>query len=207
MWRAILIKSPRNQIIRCHSTILPRFTEYTDVPEYPPILDLSQEAKKARELEAFAERMKKVPTIEEKLIELNMPRYYGFKNIALNDNNYPYNALPYIRYLTKTDFQELTQDPEEEKKVDKFFDLVKSELYDAIEFEMSGYLREYQVNRKLNSLDKRKKMRMKASSIVSHLNRVLTRILGADNAHLYESDVDIDPRIEAFWFVGGEKNK
>lgn len=34
------------------------------------------------------------------------------------------------------------------------------------------------------------------------LNRVLTNTLGADNRHLLEADVDIEPRHEAFWFVG-----
>lgn len=35
------------------------------------------------------------------------------------------------------------------------------------------------------------------------LNRVLINALGADNHHLQECDVDLDPRHEAHWFVGG----
>ena len=69
---------------------------------------------------------------------------------------------------------------------------MKTELQDALEFELSGYSHGYNDNK------------VQSSAIVKHLNRVLTRILGADNSHLYESDVDIDPRVEAFWFVGGE---
>lgn len=44
--------------------------------------------------------------------------------------------------------------------------------------------------------------RAKTSRLVKQLNRVMINALGADNRHLYESDVDYDPRIEAFWFVG-----
>lgn len=45
--------------------------------------------------------------------------------------------------------------------------------------------------------------RAKTSGLVKQLNRILVNSLGADNRHLYESDADIDPRHEAFWFVGG----
>jgi len=45
--------------------------------------------------------------------------------------------------------------------------------------------------------------RIKTSGIVKQLNRILINALGADHRHLYEADVDIDPRHEAFWFVGG----
>lgn len=45
--------------------------------------------------------------------------------------------------------------------------------------------------------------RVKAGGIVKHLNRILVNALGPDNRHLYESDCDVEPRHEAFWFVGG----
>lgn len=45
--------------------------------------------------------------------------------------------------------------------------------------------------------------RAKTSGIVKQLNRILINTLGADNRHLYELDSDVDPRHEAFWFVGG----
>ena len=46
-------------------------------------------------------------------------------------------------------------------------------------------------------------MRAKSSGIVKQLNRILVNTMGADNRHLYEMDADVDPRHEAFWFVGG----
>lgn len=45
--------------------------------------------------------------------------------------------------------------------------------------------------------------RAKTSGIVKQLNRTLINALAADNRHLHELDSDIDPRHEAFWFVGG----
>lgn len=45
--------------------------------------------------------------------------------------------------------------------------------------------------------------RAKTSGLVKQLNRVLINALGPDHRHLYELDSDVDPRHEAFWFVGG----
>lgn len=45
--------------------------------------------------------------------------------------------------------------------------------------------------------------RAKTSGLVKQLNRVLINALGPDHRHLYELDADVDPRHEAFWFVGG----
>lgn len=39
--------------------------------------------------------------------------------------------------------------------------------------------------------------------MVSQINRTLINSLLADCPHLSEADTDIDPRHEAFWFVGG----
>lgn len=45
--------------------------------------------------------------------------------------------------------------------------------------------------------------RSRASRLVSQINRTLINGLIADSPHLSEADTDIDPRHEAFWFVGG----
>lgn len=56
---------------------------------------------------------------------------------------------------------------------------------------------------KSSDLDNREKQRIVTSGIVNQLNRILINTLGSDNFHLHELDVDIDPRHEAFWMVGG----
>ena len=48
--------------------------EYTATPTYPPILDIRKEPRRARKNEEREEKMKNLPTIEQKMIELNMPR-------------------------------------------------------------------------------------------------------------------------------------
>jgi small subunit ribosomal protein S30 len=53
------------------------------------------------------------------------------------------------------------------------------------------------------NISQKMKSRTKTLGIVQQLNRILINSLGADNHHLQEVDVDIEPRHEAFWFVGG----
>jgi small subunit ribosomal protein S30 len=202
MWK-IILKSPRNQLCRSFSTALQSTEATSDTAQYPPIVKLDKISRYAMKKQEWVEKIRKIPTIEEKLLELNMPRYYGYRCLMLDDKKLPYNALPYIQYITNTELDELkARDPAESKQVDEFYNLIKSDLVDALEFECSGYNRGYQSRRETLSQDTLK--RIQGSAIVKHLNRVLTRNLGSDFSHLHEADIDIDPRIEAFWFVGGE---
>lgn len=197
MWRKIIKNSPRIQSCRSFSTALQTSEATSDGPQYPPIITNSVLDRRARKKQEWFDKIRKIPTIEEKLLELNMPRYYGYRCLMLDDHKLPYNALPFIQYITNTEFGELKENPDESKRVDEFYDLIKSDLVDALEFECSGYNRREVLSQAQSS-------RIKASAIVKHLNRVLTRTLGSDFAHLHEADIDTDPRIEAFWFVGGE---
>ena len=71
-------------------------------PQYPPILDLSYHAKKRRKEEIFYAMVKRQETVEEKLIAINMPRYYGWISCLINENQVPYNTLEHAQYVTRT---------------------------------------------------------------------------------------------------------
>lgn len=118
--------------------------EYSDKPEYPPILDVSYKAKRKRIKEKYHEEFKQVGTVEEKLIKINLPKYYGWKTLSLNENNPQYNALGMSQYITRTDLKEVDGLPEFYKKNDEFgtkvAEKVKSEVEDVIGYEYSGYL-------------------------------------------------------------------
>jgi small subunit ribosomal protein S30 len=112
----------------------------SDVAEYPPIVDTSLKAKKQRQFMEVQEKVKKCPSIEEKIIQINMPKFYGFKCLMLNDRVYPYNSLPFVQYITKTDYQTLPNIGEEESKsIDVFMNLIKAEFLDALEFELDTF--------------------------------------------------------------------
>lgn len=117
-------------------------SDYEKKAKYPPILDNSFQVRKRREVTKWHEKIKKISTIEEKLIEINMARYYGHKCLMLNDRDYPYNSLPFFQYVTNTEFVEEShapKSPEEGKLVENFLNLIRAEVQDAFEFELDGY--------------------------------------------------------------------
>lgn len=118
--------------------------EYSEKPEYPPILDTSYEARKQRKKERYHEEYKEVGTVEEKLIKINLPKYYGWKSVILNETDIHYNSLGMSQYITRTDLKINDAMPEFYKKNDelvtKIAEKVKNEVEDVIGFEHSGYL-------------------------------------------------------------------
>lgn len=117
-------------------------SEYTDEAVYPPIMDNSRDAIKAREKNEWHMKIKRIGTIEEKLIEINVPKYYGYKCVMLSEKEFPYNTMRFLQYATNTEFVEeshASSGEEETKKVDNFLNLIKSDVEDAFEFELDGY--------------------------------------------------------------------
>lgn len=77
-------------------------SEYVDEPCYPPIVDLSRQARKNRAADAVAQSVTDLPTVEEKLIQLNEPKYYGFWSLKLSERLIGHNLLPFIQFATRT---------------------------------------------------------------------------------------------------------
>lgn len=107
--------------------------EYTDTPEYPPILDLSLKARKLRDRQTVHQNIQKINTVEEKQIALNMPRYYGWKSIVLNESKIPYNAMPLVQYYTRTHFNEIENLPDLYTELASMSDEVVQEIKSCIE--------------------------------------------------------------------------
>lgn len=101
-----LPNSLNQQCRRLSSYFQPSESEYVDVPVYPQILDVSPPAINTRKIEEGAQKITKLPTVEEKLIELNAPKYYGWWACQLTDNIVPYNVLPFYQFATRSAVQE-----------------------------------------------------------------------------------------------------
>lgn len=136
----------KNLIVSRHLTTLVKQqnvdNDYEEKAEYPPIVENNFRLKKQREVHEWHEKIKRIETIEEKLIEINIPRYYGHKCLMLNDRTYPYNTLPFFQYATNTEFIEeshVAKNEGDSKIVDNFLGIIKAEVQDALEFELDGY--------------------------------------------------------------------
>jgi small subunit ribosomal protein S30 len=113
--------------------------EYTDTPQYPPILDVSYEARERRKRDDWHEKIRSLKTVEEKLFEINMPRYYGWKPIMLFEESIPYNSMSFAQHVTRTHFREFKDVPrystDLEEESQKLLEQVKPWIEDALVFE------------------------------------------------------------------------
>ena len=134
------LSSPSHQFRRVSSYFQPSESEYFDGPPvYPPILDLSPEAVWDRTVENRAEQFKYLPTVEEKLIELNKPRYYGWWSCQLTEFKIPYNGLPFIQFATRSCMSSGLPPAYKDLEVaaEKFLPIIKGPLSDLILQEFS----------------------------------------------------------------------
>lgn len=117
--------------------------EYTKHPEYPPIADLSFRSNLLKRRKNWYDHIKSLNTVEEKLLAINMPRYYGYKCLMLTDTNFSYNCLPFIQHSTRTILETSAGLPLFYKQLseaaDAFIDSIKADIESAIVFEHTGY--------------------------------------------------------------------
>lgn len=146
------VVSENAAVVETQSTILP-VPESVDVPVlkedkskgiepgYPPILDLSRRARQRRNREQWHTKVKKLGTIEEKIFELNMPKYYGYKCWKLVEGQLPYDPLPQAQYVTKTHIDPGTKLPSYYDNIiapevlDASVQQIKSQVEDVLGFE------------------------------------------------------------------------
>lgn len=206
MLLARLVTRPPLGRIRFQSTKA-AVAEYSDEAVYPEIQDLSYEAKQYRKKkELIASRIQALPTVEEKIMALNMKKYYGYKCIMLNDQNVPYNSLPFVQYSTRTKFNETGEDlPEYYSQFAATADVslpdAKTKIEEAIFFELECYKQAFDLTS--DDLTRKQKANVLSSAVVSQVHRVLTDLLAEQYQHLQKIDTDVEPVHEAFWMVGG----
>ncbi|XP_042879584.1 28S ribosomal protein S30, mitochondrial-like isoform X2 [Penaeus japonicus] len=173
-------------------------SEYTDVPEYPEILDENREARKRRKTEAWHQKITGLPTLEQKLMELNMPKYYGYWSCRLHDAKPTLQGTPFTRYATRTHVVEGLPEGYHEKEA---AGALAKELKDSVEelillnFQSTLSRRNFGLGR---AIEKRQ-----TQNFLLGLHKILASSLAPSAEHLKDAVVDIRPRVEAFWFLGG----
>ncbi|XP_012281803.1 28S ribosomal protein S30, mitochondrial [Orussus abietinus] len=178
------------------------------VPEYPPILDVSYLAQKQRQREQAANEVKVIKTVEEKLFKLNIPRYYGWNTLNLEEGKICYNSLPFAQYITRThvksdsDLPSCYNDSIESDVLNVLVDGIKDKIKNAILFEYTERRRESELDKDV-LLSPSKLDDVMADAVVRQINRLILGTLSTKYPHLLEVQVDYEPRIEAFWKVGG----
>lgn len=114
----------------------------TERVTYPPILDMSAKARRIRRKIAWHEEVKNLNTIEEKLIKVNMPRYYGWQMMMMTDKDFPYNALPYVQHYTRTQFEDglpTEWSKHSPEQLDAIVNGIRDQIEDAVLWHHQGY--------------------------------------------------------------------
>lgn len=189
------------QSTKCYSTAVTQNEEYTAVPHYPPILDPSPEKVRERRKQSEHDEIKSVKTIEEKQIKLNMPRYYGFKCYEFHEDVIPYDNLKLAQHITRTHLKidNNLSDYYKDINVDSIAENLKAKFEDALTIELDGYkTRTSKLDLSPNELEN-----IITAQIVKQVNRAIMNNMVQDYSHLLDVQVDVEPRLEAFWFAGG----
>ncbi|KAK1116980.1 hypothetical protein K0M31_017030 [Melipona bicolor] len=175
---------------------------------YPPILDLSYRARMRRKDDVWYNKIKKIETVEEKLIGLNMPHYYGWKSLYLEEGNVPYNSLNHAQYITHTHVLNDNKLPEfynsliTTEELNSLAQSMKKYIEDIIIFEYCHRLREQYIPDKELHKDKIIQNAV-TNAVVFQINRMMLAALSSIETHLLDTEIDFEPRIETFWFAGG----
>ncbi|CAL1683583.1 unnamed protein product [Lasius platythorax] len=187
----------------------------TEEPVYPPVEDLSLKAKSKRKKQAWHEKIKNIYTVEEKLFELNMPRFYGWKSLFLNEHTIPYNSLSHAQYITRTHVIKESGLPAyynnviSTEQLDSIVQAIKNDIEDNIIFEHCIRRREHEIetsilDEKIENLERKEKIDDNiCQALIQKINRTILIHLSSMYPHLLHTEVDIEPRLEASWFAGG----
>lgn len=116
-------------------------TSAESAPQYPEIKDITWRGRRKDEAAAWRQKIQDLGTVEEKLIAVNMPRYYGWKCIMMKEGMVFYDGLPLCQHLTKTHLVEglpsIYNTNEAEDAATQLANEVKSEVEEVLIYEMS----------------------------------------------------------------------
>jgi len=171
-------------------------SEYTETPEYPQITDTSVEARRQRTKEEWHDEIASLPTIQQKLMEINMPKYYGYWSCQMNSSKHNLNALEFVQYATRTHvMNDLPEEyyAQEKTEAEKILPMIRDQVEGLIDIRFS--------NGEYNKIygDQHRKARV----FLAELHRIIMSSVSTNNEQLSASIANLDPRIEAFWFLGG----
>ncbi|KAJ8669585.1 hypothetical protein QAD02_000844 [Eretmocerus hayati] len=209
--KKILVRPPKdpkmlNSYLKAKKELKEELEEINS--RFSNILDKSHAAVKSRLRKIWHQKVEKLDTVEEKIFELNMPRYYGWRSHILTEGVLPYDPLPFAQWVTRTHIADHNGLPDyynnimSSEQLDASVQQIKSQVEDALAFEFNHKQQRYKYN--ANQLEDPVFLENQtAKSVSQQLNRILTTNLSKNYPHLMEAQVDSDPRIEAFWFFGG----
>jgi hypothetical protein len=168
--------------------------EYVATPNYPPIVDTPPDI---LQKDAWHARITNLPTFEQKLVEYNMPKAYGYWSCILKDHEYQVNGTAFLKFVTRT---KIMDGP----KRDYYNEVAEAAANAAVrlapDVERLILLHHHQhVFRDEDSEVTRKESQ---ANFIHGLHRLLSSCLPVPS----QARVTQEPRVVAGWFAGGLDN-
>ncbi|XP_065200688.1 large ribosomal subunit protein mL65 [Planococcus citri] len=206
--RSKYLQNVKSLKIRRYSSAVVSESKEDAKVEYPEILDISEIPRELRRKAAYYKKIQKLNTVEEKLIALNIARYYGWPSFHLKEGVIPYNFLPFSQFITRTELKEVDELPVylNNDQTRKLLADIKPELEKVVVFENCLKNFKHEVETCLleeNELPNVEKKNIKTKNLIFQINSVLFRVLHHQYPHIFKTQIDYEPRLEAFWRVGG----
>jgi len=82
--------------------IAPNESEHTDKPEYPQHVPPQYQTEEFVDKKDWIVKMNRLGSYEQKVLELNMPKGYGWHCCELRDDEFQLNGLQFIKFVTRT---------------------------------------------------------------------------------------------------------
>lgn len=107
----------------------------------PPIRDLSYAGRRVIARKLWYTKVLKLGTVEEKIYELNMPKFYGWRPYVIREGVMDYDPLPKIQYMTRTCVMKEPGLPDyynslmSEQELDDYVKQIKGQIEDAVALE------------------------------------------------------------------------
>ncbi|XP_023334071.1 39S ribosomal protein S30, mitochondrial [Eurytemora carolleeae] len=193
-----------------------RVDEYSETAMYPPIsryrTDDEKSAAKARDL------VRECDTVEEKMYQINRPKYYGWWSYIMQPDKIPADLLDFTKFSTWTHveqglpeyFHNQVLDTQAKSILAEVAPLIEMVVRDESQFREIG---KYVTNDKIRFSEKfantadswaaYTKENIFSRNLVKKIHEVLYSHLSSSHPHIRDSVEDYDARNEAFWFRGG----
>jgi len=181
-------------MIRCVRALRVRSmsTSSKEAVRYPELTDESRLGKRSQIEAQWHNKIRDLGTVEEKLIEINMPRYYGWKCHMLHAGDVNYNTLGLHQHLTKTHLVEglpaIYNSNEAEEAATQLANELKADFEEAFAFEWN---RRVQLDERAFPWEVEQQI---VPKLMETLNSVLLSHLAKSCPHLRDVVADPQPR-------------
>lgn len=171
-----------------------------ECPNYPPIIDMSNEGQRRHRRQLWYDSIKRLPTAEQKLYELGLQQRADLRLYFVSACAPTYEGTSFYHYITRTHFidglpEKLTFDVENQ------FNDVKDSLCDVL---LKYYYNAWQKDQR--TLADHLAENYSGTKLLNSLLSQCYKKFSLTHEHLLESTIHNKPRLRSFWWHGDFKS-